>query len=50
MDVPSYSKPLFLTNAVINIDPDLEAKRMRDLKHQRKQIHGWIAVIICPVY
>lgn len=27
MDVPSYPKPLFITDAAINIAPDLEAKR-----------------------
>ena len=26
MDVPTYSKPLFITDAAINISPDLEAK------------------------
>jgi phosphate acetyltransferase len=27
MDVPSYPKPLLITDAAINIDPDLQAKR-----------------------
>ena len=27
MDVPSYPKPLFITDAAINIEPDLETKR-----------------------
>ncbi|MBP2444306.1 phosphate acetyltransferase [Rhizobium leguminosarum] len=27
MDVPSYSEPLFITDAAINIEPDLDAKR-----------------------
>jgi phosphate acetyltransferase len=27
MDVPAYSKPLLITDAAINIDPDLQAKR-----------------------
>jgi phosphotransacetylase len=27
MDVPSYPKPLLITDAAINIEPDLEAKR-----------------------
>ncbi|HZP93138.1 MAG TPA: bifunctional enoyl-CoA hydratase/phosphate acetyltransferase [Burkholderiales bacterium] len=27
MDVPSYPKPLLITDAAINIDPDLDAKR-----------------------
>jgi phosphate acetyltransferase len=27
MDVPAYPRPLFITDAALNIDPDLEAKR-----------------------
>jgi phosphotransacetylase/acyl dehydratase len=27
MDVPTYPRPLFITDAALNIDPDLEAKR-----------------------
>ncbi len=27
LDVPHYSKPLFITDGAINIAPDLEAKR-----------------------
>lgn len=27
MDVPTYPRPLFITDAVLNIDPDLETKR-----------------------
>ncbi|MBX5171752.1 phosphate acetyltransferase [Rhizobium sp. NZLR1b] len=27
MDVPTYSEPLFITDAAINIEPDLDAKR-----------------------
>jgi phosphate acetyltransferase len=27
MDVPAYSKPLLVTDAAVNIDPDLQAKR-----------------------
>jgi phosphate acetyltransferase len=27
MDVPAYSKPLLITDAAVNIDPDLQAKR-----------------------
>jgi len=27
LDVPTYPKPLFITDAAINIDPDLDAKR-----------------------
>ena len=27
LDVPQYSKPLFITDAAINIEPDLETKR-----------------------
>ncbi len=27
LDVPTYPRPLFITDAVLNVDPDLEAKR-----------------------
>ena len=49
-DVPSYAKPLLITDAAINVEPDLDAKRdivqnAIDLAHALTIMHPKVAVL-----